>query len=223
MADHLTFMGFALLALVIGAVLLSFEDKIIKKLESIFKMRFKKGNCKGMKCYTYEGLTWVLLMYLIILPIVLYYPVAVVDQNLPCYFGFVFICMYPPIIMLLRRDTFNDNSIPSSRNPISFGSNLVNDGPGYNPVYYLLFSFLIGGSCTLWAFSQLNFLNHPLSIEVSRIIVGIIGQTVILFPDKINKISPVDTRTRKGLSFMIGVTVVIIICEFILSYLLYSI
>jgi len=42
--------------------------------------------------------------------------------------------------------------------------------------------------------------------------MGLVGQTVVLFPDKFNKISPVDTRTRKGLYFMTGVTFTIIIC-----------
>lgn len=222
MADHLTFMVFVFLGLIIGTVLLFFEDRIVKKLEETWKIKIKKGNCKGMGCYTYEGLSWVLLMYLIILPIVLYYPVVIGYKNLPGYIGLLFIIIYPLMVMILRKNTFNDKSIPSSKNPVHVGSNRVTNGPGYNPLYYLLFSFVIGGSCTLWGFSQLNFSNHPLNIEISRVIIGIIGQTIILFPDKFNQIPSVDTRTRKGLFFMTGLTIAIIICEFILSYALYS-
>ncbi len=122
--------------------------------------------------------------------------------------------------MILRKDTFNDKSIPSAQNPVYAGRNLVSGGPGYNPLYYLLFSFAIGGASTLWGFSMLNFPDIPLQEGIITVLTGLIGQTLILFPDKLNRISPVDTRTRKGLYFMIGVTIAIIICLQILSYFL---
>jgi hypothetical protein len=122
--------------------------------------------------------------------------------------------------MILRKGTFNDTSIPSAQNPVYSGSNLISGGPGYNPLYYLLFSFASGSASTIWGFSMLNFPDNPIQKGLIMIFMGLIGQTLVLFPDKLNKISPVDTRTRKGLYFMIGVTIAIIICLEILSYVL---
>jgi hypothetical protein len=47
-----------------------------------------------MSCYTYEGLSWVLLMYIIILPLVLYYPIVVGFHNLTSFIGILFITVY---------------------------------------------------------------------------------------------------------------------------------
>ena len=153
----------------------------------------------------------------LILNIVLYYPLVVGYHNLPVYIGFVFIAAYPLVLMILRRGTFSDSSIPSHSNPVYVGRNLVSGGPGYNPFYYFLFSFAIGGMSTVWGFSMLNFSDIPLTQSLSTTILGVIGQTIVLFPDKFNKISPVDTRTKKGLYIMTGVTFAIIILEQILT------
>lgn len=199
------------------------ENKISSKLEKILGIRLKKDKSYGQGSYTYEGLSWNLLMVLLILDIALYYPIAVEYNNLPSYIGLLFLTIYPPIVMILRRSTFNDKSIPSAQNLVYVGRNLVSGGPGYNPLYYLLFSFAIGGASTIWGFSMLNFPDNPLQEGLSMVIMGLIGQTLILFPDKFNRISPVDTRTRKGLYFMTGVTIAIIICLQILSDVLTSI
>lgn len=162
-------------------------------------------------------------MYILIIPIVLFYPLAVGYSNLPGYVGILFITIYPIVMMILRRSTFNDNGVPSAQNPVYSGPNLVSGGPGYNPLYYLLFSFAIGGASTLWGFSMLNFPDKPVQIGLGMVIMGLIGQTLVLFPDKFNEISPVDTRTRKGLYFMTGITIAIIISVIILSDVLTSI
>lgn len=47
--------------------------------------------------------------------------------------------------------------ILSEETPVYVGSDVVIEGPGYNPVYYWLFSLLIGGVSTIWGFSMLNF------------------------------------------------------------------
>jgi len=132
-------------------------------------------------------------------------------HNLPCYIGFVFIMLYPLVVMILRMETFSNKSIPSHSTPVYVGRNMVSGGPGYNPFYYFLFSFAIGGMSTVWGFSMLNFPDISLTQSLTLIILGIIGQTIVLFSDKINRISPFDTRTRKGLYIMTGVTFAIII------------
>lgn len=210
--NGLTFMAFLFLGMIIGTILLFFETFITAKLEKILGIKIKKFKCKHMNCYTYEGLSWVLLMYIIILPLVLYYPIVMGFHNLPSFIGILFITVYPILLMILRKGTFNDNSVPSAQNPVYSGHNLVSGGPGYNPLYYLLFSFAIGGASTIWGFSMLNFPDISIQKGLVMIFMGLVGQTLVLFPDKFNKISPVDTRTKKGLFFMMGVAIVIIIC-----------
>jgi len=216
-------MWFVFLGLIIGAILLFFEDWITKKLEKILGIKIKKFNCKSMSCYTYEGLSWVLLMYISIVPIVLCYPIVVGNHNFPGYIGLLFITLYPIVAMIFRRNTFNNDSIPSARNPAHKGPNLVTGGPGYNPLYYLLFSFSIGGASTVWGFSMLNFPDVPSNLGISTILIGIIAQSIVLFPDKINKFSPVDIRTRNGLYLMVGLSICIIIIVLLLTSFLNNI
>lgn len=199
------------------------ENKIFSKLEKFFGIKFKKDNSFGMGSYTYEGLSWIFLIYLLILDIAILYPSVVGYHNFQFYLGWLFLTIYPLVVMIIRRNTFSDNSIPSARNPVYVGRNLVSGGPGYNPLYYLLFSLAIGASSTVWGFSMLNFPDIPIQEGLITVFMGLIGQTLVLFPDKLNKISPVDTRTRKGLYFMMGVTIAIIICLEVLSEFLASI
>jgi hypothetical protein len=149
--------------------------------------------------------------------VAIFYPIAIGYSNLPGYIGMLFLTIYPVVVMILRRNTFSDNSIPSARNHVYVGSNMVSGGPGYYPLYYWLFSMAIGGISTIWGFSMLNFPDIPLQQGLSLVFMGLIGQTLVLFPDKFNKISPYDTRTRKGLYFMMGITIALIICIEILS------
>lgn len=194
------------------------ENRIFGKLEKILGIKLKKNRSFSKGSYTYEGLSWGLLLVFIIFAVFLFYPYVVGYYNFPFYVGLLFLTIYPLVVMILRRGTFNDDSIPSARNPVYVGRNLVSGGPGYNPLYYWLFSLAIGASTTVWGFSMLNFSDIPLLEGFSMVLMGLVGQTVVLFPDKFNRISPVDTRTRKGLYFMIGVTFAIIICLEILSY-----
>lgn len=188
------------------------ENWIFSKLEKPLGVQLKKNKGFSKGSYTYEGLSWLLLFMVLIANIAIFYPWAIGYHNFPAYAGFMFITLYPIIVMILRRCTFSDNSIPSARNPVYMGSNLISGGPGYNPLYYLLFSFAIGGASTVWGFSMLNFPDIPLQKGLILICTGLIGQTLVLFPDKFNKISPYDTRTKKGLYLMMGITIAIIIC-----------
>lgn len=204
-------MGSALLALVLGTILLYFEDRLTMKMEQILGFKIKKFDCKAMGCYTYEGLSWVILIYISILVICLFYPVVIGYNNFPAYIGLLFLFVYPLVVMIIRNGTFNDYSIPSEENPVYVGSDWVIDGPGYNTAYYWLFSLSIGCVSTIWGFSMLNFSDIPLNQGFSLIFMGLILQTFVLFPDVINWVSPVDIRTRKGVQLMSGVTVTIVI------------
>ena len=211
----------ALLAIMFYSAFL--ENRIFSKLENILGIQLKKNKSFSKESYTYEGLTWCLLFGFLILDIAILYPSVVGYHNFPFYLGWLFLTIYPLVVMIIRKNTFSDNSIPSARNPVYVGRNLVSGGPGYNPLYYLLFSLAIGASSTVWGFSMLNFPDIPIQEGLITVFMGLIGQTLVLFPDKLNKISPVDTRTRKGLYFMMGVTIAIIICLEVLSEFLASI
>jgi len=209
---------FGVFALITGMAYTAFlENKIFNKLEKILGIRLKKNKSFSKGSYTYEGLSWGILFIFIIFDVAIFYPIAIGYSNLPCYIGMLFLTIYPVVVMILRRNTFSDNSIPSARNHVYVGSNMVSGGPGYYPLYYWLFSMAIGGVSTVWGFSMLNFPDIPLQQGLSLVFMGLIGQTLVLFPDKFNKISPYDTRTRKGLYFMMGITIAIIICIEILS------
>lgn len=206
----LLLMGFVLSGFVLGTILMCYEDRLISKLEPILGIKIIRSDSK-VKDYTYEGLSWLLLIYLSILAIVLFYPVAIDYNNFPGYIGCLFLLIYPQIVMIIRNGTFNDNSIPSEENPVYVGSDVVIDGPGYYPFYYWLFSFAIGGVSTIWGFSMLNFPDIPISEGFFLVLVGLIFQTLVLFPDVINWISPVDIRTKKGVQLMSGVTVTLVL------------
>jgi hypothetical protein len=209
---------FGVFALITGMAYTAFlENKIFNKLEKILGIRLKKNKSFSKGSYTYEGLSWGILFIFIIFDVAIFYPIAIGYSNLPGYIGMLFLTIYPVVVMILRRNTFSDNSIPSARNHVYVGSNMVSGGPGYYPLYYWLFSMAIGGISTIWGFSMLNFPDIPLQQGLSLVFMGLIGQTLVLFPDKFNKISPYDTRTRKGLYFMMGITIALIICIEILS------
>ena len=90
------------------------------------------------------------------------------------------------------------------------GSDVVIEGPGYNPVYYWLFSLSIGGVSTIWGFSMLNF-SDSLNQGFFLIFMGLLLQTLVLFQDVINWVSPVDIRTKNGIYLMSVVTVTMVI------------
>ena len=208
-----TLMIFIVLALLLAMFYSAFlENRIFAKLEKILGIELKRDSSFSMKSYTFEGQSWLLLFMCLIMDISIFYPMVIGYNNFFAYLGVIFITLYPVFMMILRRSTFSDGSVPSGRNPVYVGSNLISGGPGYNPLYFFLFSFAIGAASTVWGFSMVNFPDIPLREGLSLVFMGLVGQTLVLFPDKFNKISPVDTRTRKGLFFMTGVTIVIIIC-----------
>ena len=79
-------------------------------------------------------------------------------------------------------------------------------GFGYMPISYWIFSAMLGLYTTGSGFSDiyLYFTKGSPSLEAAILIIilGLIVQSVYLFPDKLNKVVPIELRTKNGLWFM---------------------
>jgi hypothetical protein len=98
-------------------------------------------------------------------------------RNLPALFGILVAVCYPLVVMFLRPVTFEKvlKIVPDFR------------------IYriFVIFSVFAGGYFTIAGFSSMNF-NHPLGLSLTMIIVGLLGQTVPLLPDYIERITRFD-------------------------------
>lgn len=98
-------------------------------------------------------------------------------HNIPGLFGFLVAVCYPLLVMILRPVTFEKvlKIVPDFR------------------IYriFVIFSVLAGGYFTIAGFSSINF-NHPLSFSLTMIFIGLLGQTIPLLPDYIEKITRFD-------------------------------
>ena len=110
--------------------------------------------------------------------------------------------VYPLVGMFLRIGTFNDKSIRCYSKDF-----------GYMPVSYWLISTFLGLYTVGAGFSgiHLHFTKGAPSLEAAifTIIIGLLVQTVYLFPDKLNKIVPIELRTKKGFSFMVLLSIIL--------------
>ena len=102
--------------------------------------------------------------------------------------------VYPIIGMFLRIRTFSDSSIP-------------NKGDfGFMPISYWILATALGLFTVGLGFSDIHlyFANGSPSLEaaVFIIILGLLVQSVYLFPDKLNRVVPFDLRTKNGFWFM---------------------
>lgn len=141
--------------------------------------------------------------------------------------------VYPIFVMFLRIKTFSDDSIIISKGIVKLPENLVlPDGKepfsgkkeiyetilgfGYMPISYWILSAGLGLFTVGAGFSkiQLHFTKGTPSLEVAfiMVIVGLMVQSIYLFPDILNKIVPIDLRTKNGFVFM-----------FILAFILFGI
>lgn len=111
--------------------------------------------------------------------------------------------VYPIVGMFLRIKTFSDESIP-------------NEGGGYIPISYWIIAMALGIFTIGSGFSSISsYISKGIpSLEfiIVSIVIGLLLQTVYLFPDKLNKIVPIDLRTKKGFLFM-----------FVLAFVLFGI
>lgn len=199
---------YVFLAMIIGVVFYHFEDKILSFIEKTLNVKVKKRNCKSLDCYTYFGLNILLSLILIIFLFCLYFPVVIDTNNFPVFVGFIFMFLYPLIFMMIRKNTFNENTISYAGLGHS-PRNMLEKCTGYCPIWYWLLSLIIGGSSTVWGFSMLNFPEIPLYAGLIILFSGLISQTFILFPDIIDKFISIDMKTIKGLKLMLIITVIL--------------
>jgi hypothetical protein len=98
-------------------------------------------------------------------------------HNVPALFGVLVAVCYPIMVMFLRPVTF-ENVLK-----------IVQDFRIYR--VFVIFSVFAGGYFTIAGFSSMNF-NHPLGLSLTFIFIGLLGQTVPLLPDYIEKITKFD-------------------------------
>ncbi len=130
--------------------------------------------------------------------------------------------VYPIIVMFLRIKTFSDDSInvhkeiKSKKEAMPEIAHMFSDDEemeveiksfGYMPISYWLISASLGLFTVGAGFSgiQLHFTKGSPSLEAAlfMIIIGFLIQSVYLFPDKLNKIVPIDLKTKNGFWFML--------------------
>lgn len=118
------------------------------------------------------GLIVMVLLFVFVSPVI-----GGMMHNIPALFGFLVAVCYPICVMLLRPVTFEKvlKIVPDFR------------------VYriFVIFSVFAGGYFTIAGFSMLNF-HYPLELAVIMISIGLLGQTVPLLPDYIEKITRFD-------------------------------
>jgi hypothetical protein len=139
------------------------------------------------------------MMFLFLFPVI-----GWMMHNIPALFGILVVVYYPICIMFLRPVTFE---------------NVLKIVPDFR-IYriFVVFSFVAGGFFVIDGFSLINF-NYPLELAVIMIFLGILGQTVPLLPDYIEKITRFDLgmnrkwrmnnkKSSQALTFLGGLSVV---------------
>lgn len=199
------------IGLIFAAASAKYRGSIRKGLERLTGIKtVREGVYQGgLDDQTYEGIILETSLVILMLAAVTYLPIAVSMHNFPGYFGFVMVFFFPFIILLFRIRTFSDSSI------------LERTDLGYHPAYCFLLSVFAGGYTTGTGFSMLNF-SDPVGLAYSMILVGLIAQTIPLFPDYINKLVPFEIRSKFGYKFMVFLAVIIFIVTWIIHIYLQS-
>jgi hypothetical protein len=197
----ITVMAFVGILVVIGFIIAVYIRRIEGKLERWMDIKFRRPDDD----YSYEGMVLWLLPSILIAMVVLFYPFAIVRNNLPFYLGAMLGFLYPSLIMLFRLKIFSDASIKEDTDL------------GYHPGAYLAVSLGAGWFMTARGFSMLNFQNIPSELGYIVIALGLIAQTIPLFPDYLDKIVPFDLRSKAGLRF-IGILAVFL---FIITHIIW--
>lgn len=199
------------LVLLFAAVSAKYRGRIRKNLEKLTGIKTVRDGVYqgGLDDQTYEGIILETPLVIIAMAVFFYYAFVVSLHNFPIYVGFVMVFFFPFIILLFRIRTFSDSSI------------LERTGLGYHPAYCFLLSVFAGGYTTGTGFSMLNF-SDPMGLVYSMILVGLIAQTIPLFPDYINKLVPFEIRSKFGYKFMVFLAVTIFIVTWIIHIYLQS-
>ena len=125
--------------------------------------------------------------------------------------GGTIIIGYPWLLMLCRIDVFSAKSIPMYEGP----KMSIEIGPGYVPIIYWLLSCQIGFVLTKGGFVNLqNSLvsgDPSLLFCIASIILGLICQSIVVFPDKIDRVVPVDMRMKNGYILLALITILLVL------------
>lgn len=179
------FMAFSLI--VIGVVsVLYFWDKLDKKygmrpVRSPFQLSYQ-GYVIILLCWAPAFFCGMLML-------------GLMSGNMFFGLGAAVAVVYPIVGMFLRIKTFSDDSIPRG------------GGFGFMPFSYWIMAEALGIYTIgrgFWSISSYFSKGVP-SVEfiIASIIIGFLLQTVYLFPDKLDKIVPIDLRTKNGFLFMV--------------------
>ena len=134
--------------------------------------------------------------------------------------AFIVVSVFPWLLMLCRISVFSDDSIPKYEGP----KMSIELGPGYVPIIYWLLSSQIGLNLTGYGINRLgSYLTsaHPsLAFSLTTLFLGLFCQGLVTFPDKIDKVVPVDMRMKEGYFLMAGLTIGLVLASwFILDTL----
>lgn len=149
--------------------------------------------------------------------------------------------VYPIVGMFLRIKTFSDDSriigkkkvvLPDRKRPLRVPkaalpniSEVIEtvEGPGFIPISYWIMAEALGVYTIGWGFSNINLYfstgSPSLEAAVFAIVLGLLLQTLYLFPDKINKVVPIELKTKNGFLFMFVMAFVLFgISQFLIGF-----
>jgi hypothetical protein len=133
---------------------------------------------------------------------------GIVINFIPYGIGLGITTLFPIILMLKNLETFSTGS------QYPYDMRL-----GYYPLVYWILSIVIGISTTAVGISGLIFYYTTcfpiLGLSLYSLLIGLILQTIIVFPNKIDKILPIDLQTRNGAYFMF---ILVMILYFIIPH-----
>ena len=122
--------------------------------------------------------------------------------------------------MLCRINVFSDDSIPRYEGP----KMSIEVGPGYVPIVYWLLSFQIGLNVTGYGITGIgSYLasDHPTLIFcLCSLILGLICQSIVVSPDLIDRVVPVDMRMKKGYILLVIITILLVLGSWVIMGLI---
>jgi hypothetical protein len=225
MAEYFTLAAFVVLSITLGYYL-GFKTLLytpilciiplglilVVNTSKFYEIGKKYGDDKGTSSLLELNLSFV--PSIILIGIVL----GLTENNLFFGFGFIIATSYPWLLMLCRINVFSDKSIPRYEGP----KMSIELGPGYVPIVYWLLSVQVGLNVTKCGITDIGpYLasGHPtLAFCLTAIILGIISQTIVVSPDIINRVVPVDMRMKKGYILMVILTVLLVFTSYIIAY-----
>ena len=159
-----------------------------------------------------KGTSALILLSLLLIPLCIMGGIVLglTENNILFGIGFSIMTSYPWLLMLCRIDVFNDKSIPRYEGP----KMSIEIGPGYVPIIYWLLSCQIGFAVTKVGFKNLqSFLAYgdpSILFCIVSIVLGLFCQSIVTFPDKIDRVVPVDMRMKKGYVVLAIITILLV-------------